>query len=68
MSPFGKASEKATGSIAQREHAEDYYKKQAAKEKEIDLEPKQVSGKKKGGYVKAADGCCQRGKTRGMMR
>jgi hypothetical protein len=23
---------------------------------------------KKGGYVKAADGCCQRGKTRGTMK
>jgi hypothetical protein len=26
-----------------------------------------VVGKKKGGYVKAADGCCSKGKTRGMM-
>ena len=26
-----------------------------------------VVGKKKGGYVKAADGCCTKGKTRGKM-
>ena len=26
-----------------------------------------VVGKKKGGYVKAADGCCSKGKTRGKM-
>ena len=26
-----------------------------------------VVGKKKGGYVKAADGCCTKGKTRGTM-
>lgn len=26
-----------------------------------------VVGKKKGGYVKAADGCCTKGKTRGAM-
>lgn len=26
-----------------------------------------VVGKKKGGYVKAADGCCSKGKTRGTM-
>jgi hypothetical protein len=28
---------------------------------------KTVTGKKKGGYVKAADGCAQRGKTKGRM-
>ena len=27
----------------------------------------QAYGKKKGGYVKSADGCAQRGKTRGKM-
>ena len=47
MTPFGKALEKATGSVAQREHAEDYYKKEAAKVKEIDSAP----GKKSGGKV-----------------
>ena len=26
-----------------------------------------VVGKKKGGYVKSADGCCSKGKTRGRM-
>lgn len=26
-----------------------------------------VVGKKKGGYVKSADGCCSKGKTRGKM-
>jgi hypothetical protein len=26
-----------------------------------------ASGMKKGGYVKAADGCCTKGKTRGTM-
>jgi len=47
MTPFGKALEKATESVAQREHAEDYYKKEAAKVKEIDSAP----GKKSGGKV-----------------
>jgi hypothetical protein len=28
---------------------------------------KTVTGKKNGGYVKAADGCAQRGKTKGRM-
>ena len=28
---------------------------------------KTVTGKKKGGYVKAADGCCTKGKTKGRM-
>jgi len=28
---------------------------------------KTVTGKKKGGYVKAADGCAMRGKTKGRM-
>jgi hypothetical protein len=28
---------------------------------------KTVTGKKKGGYVSAADGCAQRGKTKGRM-
>jgi len=28
---------------------------------------KAITGKKKGGYVSAADGCAQRGKTRGRM-
>ena len=28
---------------------------------------KAVTGKKKGGYVKAADGCCTKGKTKGRM-
>lgn len=28
---------------------------------------KTVTGKKKGGYVTAADGCAQRGKTKGRM-
>ena len=26
-----------------------------------------TEGKKKGGYVKSADGCCSKGKTRGRM-
>lgn len=47
MTPFGREAEKATGSIAQREHAEDHYKKEAAKVKEI----KPDLGKKKGGEV-----------------
>lgn len=28
---------------------------------------KTITGKKKGGYVRAADGCAQRGKTKGRM-
>jgi hypothetical protein len=28
---------------------------------------KTITGKKKGGYVTAADGCAQRGKTKGRM-
>jgi hypothetical protein len=28
---------------------------------------KAITGKKKGGYVTAADGCAQRGKTKGRM-
>jgi hypothetical protein len=59
MSPIGKALHEATGSIAQREHAEDYYGK------------KNAEGKKKGGKVSSAsaraDGIAQRGKTRGKM-
>jgi len=33
----------------------------------INKAAKAVTGKKKGGYVKAADGCAQRGKTRGKI-
>jgi len=29
--------------------------------------PKKPKGMRAGGYVKAADGCCKRGKTRGRM-
>ena len=29
--------------------------------------PKKPKGMRAGGYVKAADGCCQRGKTRGKI-
>ena len=38
------------------------------KEKEMkDKEPKPVKKMAKGGYVRAADGCAQRGKTRGKI-
>ena len=54
---FGTAAEKATRNVADKEYAEDHYKKEAAKVKEIELEPKQVMGKKSGGKVKKyADG------------
>jgi hypothetical protein len=33
----------------------------------INKAAKTVTGKKKGGYVTAADGCAQRGKTKGRM-
>lgn len=33
----------------------------------INKAAKAVTGKKKGGYVKAADGCCTKGKTKGRM-
>jgi hypothetical protein len=33
----------------------------------INKAAKAVTGKKKGGYVKAADGCAMRGKTKGRM-
>ena len=60
MSPLGKALHEATGSVAQREHAEDYYAK------------KDAGGKKKGGKISSAssraDGVAQRGKTRGKMK
>ena len=29
--------------------------------------PKKPKGMRSGGYVRAADGCCQRGKTRGKI-
>jgi hypothetical protein len=51
---FGTAAEKATRNVADKEYAEDHYKKEAAKVKEIELEPKQVVGKKFGGKVKKA--------------
>jgi hypothetical protein len=49
LTPLGKAGEKATSSIGQREHAEDYYKKEAAKAVK-EIKPP-VPGKKKGGEV-----------------
>ena len=52
LTPFGKAGEKATSSIGQREHAEDHYKKEAVKAVK-EIKPP-VSGKKKGGKVNAA--------------
>ena len=63
VTPFGKAAEKATGSIAQREHAEDHYKKEAAKVKEIKTE----SGKKKGGSVNAAGNYTKPGMRKSMF-
>jgi len=33
----------------------------------INRAAKAITGKKKGGYVSAADGCAQRGKTKGRM-
>ena len=36
-------------------------------QEQTDKAYKEASGMKKGGYVKAADGCAQRGKTRGKM-
>ena len=58
---LGSALDKATRNIVDREYAEDHYKKEAAKVKEIELEPKvepkQMVGKKSGGKVKKyADG------------
>jgi hypothetical protein len=58
---LGSALDKATRNIVDREYAEDHYKKEAAKVKEIELEPKvepkQAVGKKSGGKVKKyADG------------
>jgi len=50
LTTFGKEAAKATHNIVNREHAEAHYKKEAAKEKEIELGPK-VPGKKKGGEV-----------------
>lgn len=41
---------------------------QAAKDTEAATDAyNKVVGKKGGGYVKAADGCCSKGKTRGKM-
>ena len=39
---------------------------QAGREAEAEVK-RELRGKKKGGYVRAADGCAQRGKTRGRM-
>jgi hypothetical protein len=39
---------------------------QAGREAEAEVK-RETRGKKKGGYVRAADGCAQRGKTRGKM-
>jgi len=39
----------------------------AEAEKRMEERDKKNPGKKKGGYVKAADGCCTKGKTKGRM-
>ena len=54
LTSFGKAGAKATRNLADKEYAEDHYKKEAAKVKEIELGPKTPVGKKKGGKVNAA--------------
>lgn len=60
---FGKIADSGLGGIIPTALAQD--RKKDAREKE--MAEKAANGMKKGGYVKAADGCAKRGKTRGKM-
>jgi hypothetical protein len=60
---FGKIADSGLGGIIPTALAQD--RKKEAREKE--MAEKAANGMKKGGYVKAADGCAKRGKTRGKM-
>jgi hypothetical protein len=60
---FGKIADSGLGGIIPTALAQD--RKKEAREKE--MAEKAANGMKKGGYVKTADGCAKRGKTRGKM-
>ena len=67
-----KMYEKVMGTPEQNEEAQKRMDAQDKKNPDsmpakINKVVKTVTGKKKGGYVKAADGCAQRGKTKGRM-
>lgn len=60
---FGKIADSGLGGIIPTALAQDRKKEDREKE----MAEKAANGMKKGGYVKAADGCAKRGKTRGKM-
>ena len=60
--------DKVMGTAEQNKAASDRMKKEDAKSPDtVQAKVNKVVGYKKGGYVRAADGCAQRGKTRGKI-
>lgn len=60
--------DKIMGTAEQNKAASDRMKKEDAKSPDtVQAKVNKIVGYKKGGYVRAADGCAQRGKTKGRI-